>query len=69
MAEQYRTRDGKRLFWKCGTCRNAFDEADAALRHRKNRAPGHRVLIPKEREFSSGRRWFEITAVLSLSGS
>jgi len=28
MAEQYRTRDGERLFWKCGICRNAFDDAD-----------------------------------------
>jgi DNA topoisomerase-3 len=26
-AEQYRTQDGSRLFWKCETCRNTFNDA------------------------------------------
>ena len=27
-AEQYRTKSGERLFWKCGTCRNTLNDDD-----------------------------------------
>jgi DNA topoisomerase-3 len=27
-AEQYRSKSGERLFWKCGTCRNTFNDSE-----------------------------------------